>query len=328
MEFGVVELEFLNGRAFGTEVDAVVNGGGHGPHAAFQDAGELLVNVVGGGIEFSEVGAVNDVDVGIFSGADGEVPDLAGGIFLGQQKGSAGTEVGVVAIFGDLVIHLEIVGDGESAFGGEAKEGVAVIAFGGESGRGERGVEGAVAVEENDVAAGIGGHAGGGAPEAALAAIGREVENCGLFQRGGVVAHEPSGVGTDVTVRGPGKIDDVVDQEQAGAFDVLAGIEQDVAAGTVIAGAGILGGNFGGTFEEFGAGGGVEGVQALVIVAGGVFGHGDDVDDGVAGFGANDDGSRGDANLGRDRHAVVAVGGGFAGAEGGDVPDLEPVSAS
>ena len=173
------------------------------------------------GIEFPHVGAVDDVEIGVFAGTDGELPDLAGGIFLADQQSSAGTEVGVAAIFLRLVVHLEVVGDGESALGGEAKEGVAVVAVGGKAGGIQSGVEQSVGVEQEDVAGAIGGHAGAGAPDRAFVAVGSDVEHGGLRQSGRVVAHDPSGVGTDVAVRSPGEINRAADQEQAGALFIL-----------------------------------------------------------------------------------------------------------
>jgi len=46
------------------------------------------------------------------TGADGELPNFASGVFLADQQGSAGAEVGVKAVLGRLVVHLEVVGDG------------------------------------------------------------------------------------------------------------------------------------------------------------------------------------------------------------------------
>ena len=75
------------------------------------------------------------------------------------------------------------------------------------------------------------------------------------------VGHHPSGVRTDVAVRSPGEVKRTGGEEQAGALFVLRRIEDDLSAGTVVAGAGILRGDLDRAFIEFGAGGGVERVQ-------------------------------------------------------------------
>src|ERR1019366_5131088 len=248
---------------YGPVVNIGIHGRGHGIDSVPQDALQFLVYVVGFRIELAHVGAVDDVEVGVFTGADGELPHLAGGVFLADEQGSAGAEVGVGAVLAGLVVHFEVVGDGESTLGGEVEEGVAIV----------------------------GGHAGAGVPDGALVAVGSYVEHGGLRQGAGVVAHDPSGVGTKVAVRGPAEVNRAVDEEKAGTLFILGGVENHEATCAVVPGAGILGGDVDGAVKEFCASGGVEGVQALVIVAGAIFRHGDDVDDGVAGLGARDDGS-------------------------------------
>src|SRR5882724_1452113 len=105
----------------------------------------------------------------------------------------------------------------------------------------------------------------------------------------------------------------MADQEQAGAFFVLRGIEDDEATRTVVAGAGIFGGYVDRAAVKFGASGGVEGVQALVIITGTIFRHGHDVDNWMARLWPEDHGSRGDSNFGADLAASANVGGGLAG---------------
>ena len=277
--------------------------------------------LIAGGVEFAHVGAVDDVEVTVFAGADGEVPDFSGGIFLAGEQSSAGAEVGVGAAFGDSVVHFEIVGDGKSAGGGETEEGVAVVTLIGEAGGSKRGIEDPIAVEEEDVSGVIGGHAGAGVPDGALAAVRSDVEDSGLGESAGVVTHDPSGVGAEVAVAGPCQVDGVSNHEQAGALFILGGVEDDEASGTVVAGARILAGDIDGAVVKFGAGGGVESVQALVI--GGPFlRHGDDVDDRIADLGTRDDGRGGDSDFGFDLRAVALVGRGLAGFERGDLPEI------
>src|SRR3977135_361112 len=95
---------------------------------------ELLVNVIGQRIELAHVGAVDDVEVSVFAGADGELPHLSGGVRLADQKGAAGAEVSVMKTFQHTVAHLEIVANCESAGGGEPDKGIAIIAIDGETG--------------------------------------------------------------------------------------------------------------------------------------------------------------------------------------------------
>src|SRR5580700_9014569 len=236
-QFGVSELKLQEGRTDGAVEDVVVQGCGHGPHAAGQSAGEFLVNVVGGGAVLSQVRAIHDVKVGIFASADGEFPGLARLVFLADEEGSAGTEVDVSPIFRGFVVHLEVVGDSESASSGEAEKRIAVVTVRGETGGIQGGVEDSVAIEQVDVAAAVSGHAAAGAPDCAAAAVGSQVDDGGLGQSAGVVAHDPSGVRKVVAVRGPGEINGVIDQQQTGAFFVLRGVESDETVGTVVASA-------------------------------------------------------------------------------------------
>lgn len=127
-------------------------------------------------------------------------------------------------------------------------------------------------------------------------------------------------------MRRPCEVDRTVDEEQAGALFLLCGVKDHESAGTIVAGAGIPGGDFDGTVETFGTVGGVESVQALVIVAGAVFRHGNDIDDRVAFCEAKDDGSGGDSNLRRDLRTTAIVGSGFAGQKSCDMPAVATIN--
>ena len=72
-------------------------------------------------------------------------------------------------------------------------------------------------------------------------------------------------------MRGPAEVDGAIEKKQAGALRILGGVEDDFAAGAVGAGAGISGGDLGGAAGEFSAGGDVERVKALMVVAAGSF---------------------------------------------------------
>lgn len=102
-----------------------------------------------------------------------------------------------------------------------------------------------------------------------------------LGQRNRVVAHDPASVGTNVAVRRPGQINYAAGNKKSGAFFALGGIEDDVTAGTVIAGSAEFGRNLDRALIALSAGGGVESVQALMIVAGRILRHGDGIDNTV-----------------------------------------------
>src|SRR6266496_4434133 len=312
-QFRIIELKFENLGIHWSVVQTVIKCGGHRPDPAGQHAYEFLVNLIGAGIELAHVGSVNDVKVVIFASTDGELPNLAQAVFLAEQERPPGTQVRIKTVFGGLVEHLEVVGHGQTTLGGETKEGVAVVAVGGEARGIESSIENSISVKDEDVAAAIGSHTGTGAPEGAFAGVGSYVENGGLGQRARAIAHKPSGVGAEITVRGPGEINSIVGQKQAGTLFVLRGIEDDKAAGTVVASARILGRDFHGAIAEFAAIGGIEGMQALMVSAGAVFRHGHDVNDGIPYFGAGDDGSCGDSDLGLDLGTTSFIRSSFAG---------------
>ena len=64
---------------------------------------EFLVDVVRLGIELPHVGGVDDVQVGVFACADGELPDFAVVIGLIHQNRAAGAEIDVIAVLVGLV---------------------------------------------------------------------------------------------------------------------------------------------------------------------------------------------------------------------------------
>ena len=60
--------------------------------------------------------SVDEIEVVILAGAGGELPGGAGGILqVGQQNGPAGAEIDIVLTFMYPVMHLEIVGDSQTA---------------------------------------------------------------------------------------------------------------------------------------------------------------------------------------------------------------------
>ena len=63
-------------------------------------------------------------------------------------------------------------------------------------------------------------------------------------------------------------------------------------------------------------------MQALMVVAGGILGHGDGVDDAVGSGRTIDDGSGSDADFRRDLGAAVIVGWSFTGLESPDLPEF------
>jgi hypothetical protein len=121
-------------------------------------------------------------------------------------------------------------------------------------------------------------------------------------------------------MRAPSQVNGVVNQDETGAFVVLRRIKEDEASGTIVSGAGILGVDENGAVVNFAAIGGVEGVQALVIVAGSVFRHGDNKDRRIPDLGPGDDGCCSDSDLRVDLRTSAIVGGGLASFEGADLP--------
>lgn len=212
-------------------------------------------------MKFPHIRTIDDVKVGILARTDGKIPTLASGVLLVGQQSPARTEVGVRAIFLRLVMHLEVIGDGELAGRGDAEKGIAVVAIGGESGGIQSGVENTVGVEHEDVAAAIRCHAGAGAPDCAFIAVWSQVEHGGLRQRINVVTHDPAGVRTNVTVRCPGQKHRAATEQEAGALFILGGIEDHIAAGAVVAGAVVFGGDIDGAAVEFAAVRGIEGME-------------------------------------------------------------------
>jgi hypothetical protein len=122
-------------------------------------------------------------------------------------------------------------------------------------------------------------------------------------------------------VRGPGEVDRVVEEEQAGALFVLRRVKNHEAARAVVAGSGELSRDVDWAIVELIAAGSVESMQALVVISRAVLRHGHKIDDAVRTAGAHNHGRGGDANLGSDLAAAAIVGGGLTGLERGDVPD-------
>src|SRR5215472_2858694 len=310
-EFGILKLEKQDGRADWTVIHPASEKSRHGPDTAGKRASEFLIDgIVVFRVEFAHVVAVDDVEVSILAGAYGKIPSPAGGILLGSDQSAAGAEIGIAVVLAGFVGEVEV------------EESIAVVAVFGKAAGVECGVESTVGFEQKDIAVTIGGHAGSGAPDRAFVAVRRDIEDRCLGESGDVVAHNPAGVRADVAMRGPGEIDCAADDEQAGALLILAGVEDDVAAGAVVAGAGIFGNDFDRAVVEFAALGGVEGVQALMVVSGFVFRHGDDVDDWVRVLWAENDRSRSNADFRGDLVAAAVIGRGFAGFQSGDVPDI------
>src|SRR5450432_2668758 len=115
----ILELKRQHGPGHRAVVDASVVNRGHGPDSAGQDVSKLLVNVVGLGIVLAQVGAVDDVHIGVFARANGELPDFSGGILGRDQHSAAGAKVKILTVFPYLIEHLEIVCDLETAGIGE-----------------------------------------------------------------------------------------------------------------------------------------------------------------------------------------------------------------
>ena len=211
---------------------------------------------------------------------------------------SAGAEVGIVAALIYSVFHFEIVSDSKAAGRRNFQEGIAEVAIGRKATAAQSGVEGAVGIQKINVGGAIGGEARASHPDGAFAAIRRDVEHARLRQRGFAVTDDPSGVGTNVAVRGPCGVDDSVQQEERSAFFILRGIENYISAATVVAvsGEGCL--NVDGTAEQFCAERKIQGVQTLMIISRTIFRHRDDIYRAVWATAAVDHWSRGHADFG------------------------------
>jgi len=113
----------------------------------------------------------------------------------------------------------------------------------------------------------------------------------------------------------------VVHEQQAGALDVLLGIENYHAALTVVAGAGILSLNIDRAIPLLRASRHVKRVEILVIGTQRVFRHADEENGSVRSEGAIDDGSGRDPNRRNDTHAAIHfIGGRLPSGHQRDVP--------
>ena len=128
-------------------------------------------------------------------------------------------------------------------------------------------------------------------------------------------------------MRGEGEINRAAEFQQRGALGKLSRIEDDLSALAAIAGSRISCRNLNRTTEQFGSGCADLSVQALMIVAGRILAHGDQIHCAIARDRALIDDRRcGDADLGRDLAAAVIVAGNFAEAQHRDMPELTAVA--
>ena len=161
---------------------------------------------------------------------------------IGQDQAASGAEIFIGVGLLHRVVHVEVVGDGERASRvRDLHEGVAVVAVDGKALRVQGGVEGAVGIEEVDVAGGIGRQPVAGHPDRALIAVGSDVDHRSLRQRAGVVGHQPAGVGAIIAVRGERDVDRGAIFQQTSALGELSGSKNDLAVLAAVAGAGIGG---------------------------------------------------------------------------------------
>ena len=133
------------------------------------------------------------------------------------------------------------------------------------------GLKRAVAGQKIDVAGGIGRETGAAHPDGGFVSVRRDIQHAGLGQGVFIVADDPAGIGSDITMRRPGSVNHTVQQQQPAPFLVLGRIKHDVGADMVVARAGIFGGDGHGR-QPVGAGGQIQRVQALKI-GGRVVGH-------------------------------------------------------
>src|SRR6266403_476023 len=110
-------------------VHRVIEKRGHGKDTAAQLPGNLLIDLIRGGVELAHGIAIHHVDDRIFTGADGQVPRVAARIRnVQEQYSSAGTEVSVGIRFRAGIVRSEIIGKLQSAGSGKLHEAVATIA--------------------------------------------------------------------------------------------------------------------------------------------------------------------------------------------------------
>src|SRR5438309_2484195 len=150
-------------------------------------------------------------------------------------------------------------------------------------------------------------------------AIGCDIENTALGERGSRVGDDPTGVGPDVTVGSPTGVDGSIQQEQRNALLILSWVEYHIRPITVVAGSRIFRLNVYRTVEKLGTGGEIERMKPL-MVSGAALGHGDHVDGAIrASFGI-DDGSCRNSDLRLHLVAATRVRCGFSGFQHGGGP--------
>ena len=117
-------MEIQDGRTHRAVVNVSIKRGWHGPDPTGENAGKFLIDVVAVGVELAHVGAVDDVEVAVFAGADRELPGLTVGIFLVDRRPEPRS---TSPPFSEDWLYIRSNCDRESALGGEVKEGVAVV---------------------------------------------------------------------------------------------------------------------------------------------------------------------------------------------------------
>src|SRR5262249_58798366 len=100
----------------GAVVDRAAEIGRHGEHAAAELAGNLLIDLVGGGVEFAHRIAIDDIDQRVFAGTDGKVARHSTAIdHVDQQNPATRTEVLVGVGLCNRIVRGEIVREFEAA---------------------------------------------------------------------------------------------------------------------------------------------------------------------------------------------------------------------
>src|SRR5260370_3019025 len=131
--------------ADGSVIHRVIEKRGHRNDTAAQLPGNLLIDLIRGGVELAHGIAIHHVDDRVFTGADGQVPRVAARIRnVQEQYSSAGTEVSVGIRFRDGIVRSEIIGKLQSAGSGKLHEAVATIAVRRKTAGVQRGIEIAV----------------------------------------------------------------------------------------------------------------------------------------------------------------------------------------
>lgn len=155
---------------------------------------------------------------------------------IGDHHRSTRAQVGITSVFQQLIVHLEIVCDGQLVVRRrQLHKRIAIVAVAGKPAGIQGLVELAVGVEKINVARTVGGESGAGHPDRTLVPVRRNVEHARLRQGRFVVADDPSGVRANVTMRSPARVDHTIQQEKPGALLILRWLEDDVPAAAVVA---------------------------------------------------------------------------------------------